>query len=271
MRATAIVSSFVFLLAARVASAQSVAEQTEPQKLVPPPPPPWDQGLSTSGVDVVSNGGAPREATHDAPHAMHSAQIHALEKRIEELERLQQEKPSVPPWVEWLKPSLLLQPQLVWNFYNAAASPNSTNGLLPPGVGSNDVSATGNGNTTNPDFFRLRRARLKLDFLPTEYARFVFEIEPVPRDPTIPGSGTIARENRGRSRVHVQFLQKSHSTSALDRSKFHSAASGSSITQRSPVHRSGATSNKIFFPATSISARMSEWKRVVTFASKPRS
>ncbi len=117
-----------------------------------------------------------------------------LEQRVDELERERREKPEVPHWVDWLKPSLLLQPQLIWNFYNAAASPNASNGLLPPGVGSNDVTATPNGGTTNPDFFRLRRARLKLDFLPSEYARFVFEIDPIPRDPTIPGSGTIARE-----------------------------------------------------------------------------
>lgn len=191
--AVACIAAFVF--ASRAARAE------EPQKLVPPPPPPWDEPLSTSGVDVTP----PRATDHaePSPHAMHSQKLHELEKRIEDLEREVREKPAVPRWIEWLKPSLLLQPQLIWNFYNAAASPNSNNGLLPPGVGSNDVTATGSGNTTNPDFFRLRRARLKLDFLPTEYARFVFEVEPVPRDPTIPGSGTIAREIEAIARVPI--------------------------------------------------------------------
>jgi hypothetical protein len=194
MRRVSIVSIAAIIFAARAA-------QADPEKLVPPPPPPWDEGLSTSGVDIV----APRASEHASmpEHAMHTMEIRALEDRVAELERERREKPSVPAWVEWLKPSLLLQPQLVWNFYNAAASPNASNGLLPPGIGSNDVTATSNGNTTNPDFFRLRRARLKLDFLPTEYARFVFEIEPVPRDPTIPGSGTIARQIEAIARVPI--------------------------------------------------------------------
>jgi hypothetical protein len=174
-------------------------QQQKPQewwhdRLTPPPPPPWDEALSTSGTDVV----APRVAgEHAGPvfpreHMEHAARLRELERRIAQLEHEKHSEPT--PWVEWLKPSLLLQPQLIWNFYNAAASPNSQSGLLPPGVGSNDVTATPNGNTTNPDFFRLRRARLKLDFLPSEFARFVIEIEPVPRDPTIPGSATIARQ-----------------------------------------------------------------------------
>jgi hypothetical protein len=165
----------------------------KPQKLAPPPPPPWDKPLSTSGTDVVepgpeAAGGMPRE------HMMHMRRMRELERRVAELEREQREAREPTPWVEWLQPSLLLQPQLVWNFYNAAASPNAQNGSLPPGIGPNDVTATPSGNTTNPDFLRLRRARLKLDFFPSEFARFIVEIEPVPRDPTVPGSGTIARQ-----------------------------------------------------------------------------
>ena len=177
----------------------------KPQKLVPPPPPPWDEPLSTSGTDIVPP--LPQREPDMHPmareHMEHMARMRELERRVEELEHERRDGREPTKWVEWLKPSLLLQPQLVWNFFNAAASPNAQNGLLPPGIGSNDVTATGSGNTTNPDFFRLRRARLKLDFLPTEYARFVFEIEPVPRDPTIPGSGTIAREIEAIARVPV--------------------------------------------------------------------
>jgi hypothetical protein len=44
---------------------------------------------------------------------------------------------------------------------------------------------------------------LKLDFLPSEYARLVLEIEPVPRDPTVPGSATIARQIEAIARFPV--------------------------------------------------------------------
>ncbi len=160
--------------------------QAAPQRLTPPTPPPWDQPLSVSGVDVLSPEHTQTTAAPEGPR------MRELEHRIAQLEReMRNREPT--PWVEWLVPSLLLQPQLIWNFYNAAASPNASSGALPPGIGSNDVTATPAG-TTNPDFFRLRRARLKLDFLPSEYARFVFEIEPVPRDPSVPGSATIARQ-----------------------------------------------------------------------------
>jgi hypothetical protein len=175
-------------------------------RLTPPLAPPWDEPLSTSGTDTV----APRVADSQAGPAMTREHLETmrrmreLERRIAKLEREKREHGETTPWVQWLKPSLLLQPQLIWNFFNAAASPNGTgSGLLPPGVGSNDVTATPNGNTTNPDFFRLRRARLKLDFLPSEFARFVVEIEPIPRDPTIPGSGTIARQIEAIARLPV--------------------------------------------------------------------
>ncbi len=174
-------------------------------RLTPPPPPPWDEPLSTSGTDTV----APRVADSQAGTAMAREHMETmrrmreLERRLAKLEKEKREHSETTPWVQWLKPSLLLQPQLIWNFFNAAASPNATNGVLPPGVGSNDVTATPTGNTTNPDFFRLRRARLKLDFLPSEFARFVVEIEPIPRDPTIPGSGTIARQIEAIARFPV--------------------------------------------------------------------
>ncbi len=181
--------------------ARAEADTGAPQKLTPPPPPPWDEPLSTVGTDVVS--ATPQAVSSAVPAA--SARLRELERRIAELEREKHHESKLPHWVEWLHPSALLQPQLIWNFFNAAASPNSQNGLLPPGVSSNDVTATAGG-TTNPDVFRLRRARLKLDFLPSEYARFVLEIEPVPRDPSIPGSGTIARQIETIARFPVTKL-----------------------------------------------------------------
>lgn len=214
MRARARLAALAVLTLASAARAQRNdllppspfdASKGPPQKLTPPTPPPWDEPLSTSGVDVAPPKTAQANAGGTMPreHAMHMEHMRDLERRVEKLERERRERTEPTPWVEWLKPSLLLQPQLIWNFYNAAASPNAQAGVLPPGIGSNDVTATPNGNTTNPDFFRLRRARLKLEFLPSEYARFVFEIEPIPRDPTIPGSSTIARQIEAIARFPV--------------------------------------------------------------------
>ena len=175
--------------------------ESTPQKLTPPPPPPWDEPLSTSGIDVTLPTTQPMVVAQEGS----SARLRELERRVEELEHEKHAASGgrVPSWIEWLHPSMLLQPQLIWNVYNAAASPNAVNGVLPPGIGANDVTATSSGNTTNPDFLRLRRARLRLDFLPSEYARFILEIEPMPRDPTIPGSGTIARQIEAIARFPV--------------------------------------------------------------------
>jgi len=163
---------------------------TGPQQLTPPPPPPWDQPLSTSGVDVAAPAAPPASAQPT------DARVAALEARIAALEEQRRAAPStnVPEWLTWFHASGFVQSQLLWQLFNAAASPNSTNGLLPPGIGSNDVTALPNGNTTNPDFLRLRRARIRLAFEPDPFLNLVFEVEPVPRDPYVPGSGTIARE-----------------------------------------------------------------------------
>ncbi|HEY8087214.1 MAG TPA: porin, partial [Polyangiaceae bacterium] len=84
-------------------------------------------------------------------------------------------------------------------------SPNFSNGSLPPGVGPNDViakqdtvfnTAAGNGVpglTTNGDYFRLRRARFKVELEANEWSRFVFEIDPVLAGGPDNGTGTIAR------------------------------------------------------------------------------
>jgi hypothetical protein len=95
------------------------------------------------------------------------------------------------------KVSGYIQGQLLWNWYNATASPNAANGVLPPGIGPNDVTATpatSSVPTTNQDYFRLRRARVKLEVEPVDFARFVFEIDPTPAGGTVGGTGTIARE-----------------------------------------------------------------------------
>jgi hypothetical protein len=81
----------------------------------------------------------------------------------------------------------------VWNVFNAAASPNADlAGNLPPSVAANDVTARADGASTNQTSFRIRRARLKTEFLPTHFARFVFEIDPTPFGWS--GINTIARQ-----------------------------------------------------------------------------
>lgn len=89
-----------------------------------------------------------------------------------------------PSWTDNLTLSGYVQPQLVVESYNDAASPN------PPGVGPNETTVRSNGTTTNPDFFRLRRDRLKAEYRMSDYGKFVFEIEPLTMNT---GTNTIAR------------------------------------------------------------------------------
>jgi hypothetical protein len=104
------------------------------------------------------------------------------------------------PWLKMFKLSGYVQAQLLWQWYNAAASPNLVDGVLPAGVTANDVTAqpvpafNGVSTTTNGDYFRLRRARLKTEFMPVDFARFVFEIDPTPAGGQTTGLGTVARE-----------------------------------------------------------------------------
>ena len=101
------------------------------------------------------------------------------------------------PELAWLRRfhlSGFIQPQLLIQDYNTAASPNLINGQLPAGVTANDAIAKSNGTTTNGDYFRLRRARLKTEFMPTDGTRLVFEFDPTPAGGQIGGTGTIARQ-----------------------------------------------------------------------------
>ena len=108
-----------------------------------------------------------------------------LEQRLAEFEEVdRREHEQERGWWGWtrkLKLSGYLQPQLLWQWFDSSASPNLFGGQLPPGIGSNSVIAkgdslyaNGSGNnapalTTNPDYFRLRRARLKVEFAPNEF------------------------------------------------------------------------------------------------------
>lgn len=120
--------------------------------------------------------------------------VELLESRLDASNALLRNYEAELRWLRMFKLSGYVQAQLLWQWYNTAASPN------PPGVGANDVTAepvaafNGVSTTTNGDYFRLRRARLKTEFMPADFARFVFEIDPTPAGGQTSGLGTIARE-----------------------------------------------------------------------------
>ena len=181
-----------------------------PPPLPPPPvPPPWDAAsTATSGTSLMPATPAPAPPSVVAPPAVDAAheqaeeqRMRSLEARLEELERNDAENEAKLVWLNKLKISGFVQGQLVWQWFNAAASPNvGSTGTLPTGIGSNDTIAKGDpalngvGLTTNGDLFRLRRARLRTEFEPTSFARLVFEFEPFPvGGPNSGGIGTMAR------------------------------------------------------------------------------
>jgi hypothetical protein len=132
-----------------------------------------------------------------------------IELRVRQMEerhhRTAEEHEEWWGWTRKVRISGYLQPQGLWQWYNDAGSPNATKTGLPPGIGANDTvakqdtvfnTAPGNGTpglTTNGDYFRLRRARLKIELEPNEYSRMVFEIDPVLAGGPDNATGTIAR------------------------------------------------------------------------------
>jgi hypothetical protein len=112
-------------------------------------------------------------------------------------------------WTRWVKVSGYLQPQLLWQWYdNSAASPNPASQSPNAVVAKQDTvfnTASGNGVpglTTNGDYFRLRRARLKLELEPSEWARMVFEIDPTLMGGPDNATGTIARNIEAQGIAH---------------------------------------------------------------------
>jgi hypothetical protein len=161
-----------------------------------PPPPPWTgQPTSTSGTALMPPE-APAEPGAPPPTAdpALAARVAALEARLAEEKKNQElsdEDRDALSWLRRFKLSGFVQPELEWNWYNAAASPNAqANGLLPPNVGANDVTALPTGGTTNTAAFRIRRARLRAEFMPADAAQLVFEIDPTPPDPGVGATTT---------------------------------------------------------------------------------
>jgi hypothetical protein len=176
------------------------AKDADPPPIAPPPPPPWssDTPTSTSGTQLLP----PTQAAQPvAPTVNREAEI-ALDNRIKMIEeRLAGDEKAQKPneermaWLRRFKLGGYVQPQMLWQSFNTAASPNlGANGQLPAGISANSIIAKADGTTTNPNFFRMRRARLKAEYMPSDYARMVFEIDPFFGGGTSRETGTIARQ-----------------------------------------------------------------------------
>jgi hypothetical protein len=189
------------------------AKPPVPPDVVPPPPPPWTSpgapSASTSGTSLMPEA-APTTTSAPAPTGVSAGEAAALEARIRTLEaRLANDEANGGrtadaelAWLKKLHLSGFVQPQLLVQSYNTAASPNLTGGVLPPGVSANDALARSNGTTTNGDYFRLRRARLMVELAPSEGSRFVFEIDPTAPGGQIGQTGTILRQVEAQGIVH---------------------------------------------------------------------
>lgn len=138
--------------------------------------PAWAEApVSASGTQLVppaANQAAPADADAEA-------RARRLEARVAVLEAESAKRAQKLEWLERVKIEGLVQPQLVWQWFDAAASPNlGIDGRLPAGISANDIIARPDGTTTNPNFFRVRRARLRTELSPTDFARLVVEIDP---------------------------------------------------------------------------------------------
>lgn len=169
-----------------------------PAKAADPPPlvPSGGTPTSTSGVDVAPTD-APvvgaTIATDEAAERGQDARIRALEARIAHDERRMKQLEDRASLFKHLRFESFIQPQLLVQSYNDAASPNlQANGQLPPGVEANDTIAKADGTTTNGTFFRVRRARLRT-FYETEVMRLFLQIDATPVGGFGPGIGTILR------------------------------------------------------------------------------
>lgn len=170
-----------------LASARASAQPAEPPRPAETAPP-----TSTTGTDLVPAEPPPPAAPPRVEAPAVDPRIHALEERLANDEKRLKELEERDRF-KHLKLEGYIQPQLLVQTYNSAASPNrQANGELPPGIGANDTIPKADGTTTNGTFFRVRRARLRA-FYETEVMRFFLQIDALPGGGIGPGVGTILR------------------------------------------------------------------------------
>ncbi|MCW5833525.1 MAG: hypothetical protein KIS78_14070 [Labilithrix sp.] len=173
---------------------ESPALAADPPILPPPsrsaPPPPsaeTDVGASEPPAPAAAaSSDREREAEKDA-------RLRALEARVAEDERRIEKLEGRLGFLKHLRLESFIQPQLLVQTYNSAASPNlQPNGELPIGIGANDTIAKIDGTTTNGTFFRVRRARMRT-FYETDVMKLFLQIDALPAGGVGPGIGTILR------------------------------------------------------------------------------
>jgi len=153
-----------------------------------------EQPTSTSGTDIGTAGPPlPVAGVEPATPATSETRIRELERRVardEEHVRKLEERLKL---FKHLRLEGFIQPQLLVQTYNTAASPNlQANGRLPAGIDANDTIALPDGTTTNGTFFRVRRARMRT-FYETDVMRMFLQIDALPAGGIGPGVGTILR------------------------------------------------------------------------------
>ncbi len=200
--------AFTLALAAILVTPAIRAQTPAAPRPEAPTMPPWTGATSTSfaGTQILPVTGSDmlKSADGAAPSLPPSPdlerRVEVLESRLDAANAQLKDSQAALTWLKMFRLSGYIQPQLLWQWYNTAASPNLVGGALTAGIHANDVTAqpvaafNGVGTTTNGDYFRLRRARLKTEFMPVDFARFVFEIDPTPAGGQTSGLGTVARE-----------------------------------------------------------------------------
>ncbi len=152
--------------------------------------------VSTSGTEIAPPEEEPSHASTAATPASTSdleSRLAKLEDRLARAEERLRHRDHKHDVFRHLHVSGFIQPQFLVQSYDAAASPNRIGGILPAGISSNDVVALPDGTTTNDDYFRLRRTRLRVTY-ETPIAAMRLEIDPLPLGGPGPGIGTIVRD-----------------------------------------------------------------------------
>lgn len=197
------------------------SEDADPPPIPPPKPapaPPSASAPAAAGSEPTSTSGTlllpPPSAAPPAPlpAVVPAAPVaparvdadgayHALETRLAATEAQVRDLDERLGYLRNLRFRGYVQPQLLIQSFNDAASPNAVNGQLPAGISANQVTAKPDGTSTNGTFFRIRRTRLITEYA-TEYMRLTFDFDPNLSGGAVAGTGTIARTVEGVGIAH---------------------------------------------------------------------